>query len=69
MLLAILVVVLILVAILIFSSSEGEHKGEEGELIVNLEVERLLDKDKYHLLKNVTLRTGDGTTQIDHIIV
>ena len=74
--LAILLVILKkIVAILTSSSSEGEYegeyeyKGEEGELIVNLEAESLLDKDKYHLLKNVTLRTGDGTTQIDHIII
>ncbi len=62
-----------IVAILTSSSSEGEYEGEyegeEGELIVNLEAESLLDKNKYHLLKNVTLRTGDGTTQIDHIII
>ncbi len=67
----VLIPLAILVAILISSSSKGEYeyKGEEGELIVNLEAESLLDKDKYHLLKNVTLRTGDGTTQIDHIII
>jgi len=29
----------------------------------------MLNKDEYHLIKNVTLRTEDGTTQIDHIIV
>lgn len=28
-----------------------------------------LDKNEYHLIKNVTLPTDDGTTQIDHIIV
>ncbi|MDH5763531.1 MAG: NERD domain-containing protein [Nitrospinota bacterium] len=63
--LAILVWMLKLIARPAFSTS----KGEVGELIVNLEAERLLDKDKYYLLKNVTLRTGDGTTQIDHIII
>ncbi len=44
-------------------------KGFVGECAVNLSVKLLLDKKKYHLLKNVTLETIDGTTQIDHIIV
>jgi restriction system protein len=67
MLLAILVAILIFVALL--TSSSPEDKGEKGERIVRLEAESMLDKDKYHLLNNVTLRTGNGTTQIDHIIV
>ena len=44
-------------------------KGIVGEMIVNLTVNMRLDKQKYHLLKNVTLYTENGTTQIDHIIV
>ena len=44
-------------------------KGIFGEFLVNLAVNLRLDKKKYHLLKNVTLPTEDGTTQIDHIIV
>jgi len=44
-------------------------KGLMGELFVNLSAKFLLDKNKYHLVKNVTLPTEDGTTQIDHIIV
>jgi len=44
-------------------------KGVFGELIVNLAAKFFLDKEKYHLLKNVTLPTEDGTTQIDHVIV
>jgi len=67
----VLILIAILVAILISSPSKGKkgEEGEEGERIVNLQAKRFLDKDKYHLLENVTLRTGDGTTQIDHIIV
>jgi len=67
--LAILVAILILVARLTSSSSKDKYKGEAGEYIVNLQAKRFLDKDKYKLLKNVTLRTGYGTTQIDHIII
>jgi len=44
-------------------------KGIFGELIVNLAAKFFLDKEKYHLFKNVTLPTEDGTTQIDHVIV
>ena len=44
-------------------------KGIVGEAIVNFATNVLLDKSKYHLIKNVTLPTEDGTTQIDHIIV
>ncbi|WP_449284582.1 nuclease-related domain-containing protein [Marinobacter sp. PE14] len=44
-------------------------KGHLGEFIVNASARLFLDKDHYHLIKNVTLPTEDGTTQIDHIIV
>ncbi len=44
-------------------------KGVIGELIVNLASKFFLNKEKYHLFKNVTLPTEDGTTQIDHVIV
>lgn len=44
-------------------------KGVLGEFIVNLSAKLFLDRDKYHLIKNVTLATEDGSTQIDHIIV
>ena len=44
-------------------------KGKAGEAAVNLSARLFLDKTRYHLIKNVTLPTEDGTTQIDHIIV
>jgi len=44
-------------------------KGFIGELLVNFTAKTKLDKNIYHLIKNVTLPTEDGTTQIDHIIV
>ena len=53
--------------ILFFKSPFG--KGLIGEMLVNFAVNVRLDKQKYHLVKNVTLPTEDGTTQIDHIIV
>jgi restriction system protein len=44
-------------------------KGAFGEFQVNVIAKLRLDKETYHLIKNVTLPTLDGTTQIDHVIV
>lgn len=44
-------------------------KGIMGEFIVNILANIFLSKNEYHLIKNVTLPTDEGTTQIDHIIV
>jgi len=57
----------IILILMFFKSPTG--KGILGEFFVNLAINIRLDKKKYHLLKNVTLPTEDGTTQIDHIIV
>lgn len=44
-------------------------KGVMGEFQVNLLLKLFLPKESYHLIKNATLPTEDGTTQIDHILV
>lgn len=44
-------------------------KGITGEFLVNTAARLFLPKDEYHLIKDVTLPTDGGTTQIDHIIV
>ncbi len=44
-------------------------KGIVGEFWINLSSRFILDKHIYRLVKNVTLPTADGTTQIDHVIV
>ena len=44
-------------------------KGVLGEWQVNLLIKFFLEKNDYHLIKDVTLPTDDRTTQIDHIIV
>ena len=54
---------------LVFKSNSRLIKGWVGEFYVNYSAKRLLDKNTYHLIKNVTLPTEDSTTQIDHIIV
>jgi len=60
-------VIPIVLIILFFKSPFG--KGLLGEMLVNFAANVRLDKQKYHLIKNVTLPTEDGTTQIDHIVV
>ena len=44
-------------------------KGIAGEFLVNTATRLFLPKDEYRLIKDVTLPTEDGTTQIDHIVV
>ena len=44
-------------------------KGKVGEFWINTNVKMRLDEKVYRLIKNVTLPTDDGSTQIDHIVV
>jgi len=44
-------------------------KGKLGESIVNFSITKKLDKEIYHLIKDATLPSVGGTTQIDHILV
>ncbi len=60
---------LIPIVILIELLKSSWFKGVFGEFIVNVLAKLMLDKNEYHLIKNVTLPTPDGTTQIDHVIV
>jgi predicted RNA-binding Zn-ribbon protein involved in translation (DUF1610 family) len=60
---------LIPIAILAAILKSPWFKGVAGEFIVNILAKMMLNKNEYHLMKNVTLLTEDGTTQIDHIIV
>ncbi len=43
-------------------------KGVFGEFLVNRLLSKLPESD-YTLIKDVTLPTNDGTTQVDHIVV
>lgn len=62
-------VYLFLVVIVVAIVRTPWFKGITGEFIVNVCAKLFLDEEKYHLIKNVTLPTENGTTQIDHIIV
>ena len=59
----------ILIIILIIIIKSSWFKGITGEFMVNILARMFLDKHVYYLIKNVTLPTENGTTQIDHIIV
>lgn len=60
---------LIPVSILAAILKSAWFKGVAGEFIVNVSAGLFLDKETYHLVKNVTLPTEEGSTQVDHIIV
>lgn len=57
----------LLLIIAFFKSSY--FKGRMGEAFINFAINRKLDKTQYHLIKDATLPTAEGTTQIDHIVV
>ena len=44
-------------------------KGRIGEGVTNLAAKLRLDPNVYHLIKDVTVPSKTGTTQIDHVIV
>lgn len=60
---------LIPLAILLALFKSPRIKGILGEFFVHLILKLRLPRDTYHLIKDVTLPTEDGTTQIDHILV
>ncbi|MFQ2070038.1 NERD domain-containing protein [Aeromonas veronii] len=57
---------LLLIATLI---KTPRFKGMVGEAFINLGIRLFLDQREHHLLKDVTLPTPQGTTQIDHVII
>ncbi|MEZ5946776.1 MAG: NERD domain-containing protein [Hyphomonas sp.] len=44
-------------------------KGLLGEVQVNSSLRGQLDQQQYRLIKDLTLPAGDGTTQVDHVIL
>lgn len=60
---------LLLLALLAALARTPVGKGMLGEWLVNLMARLRLERSSYRLIRNVTLPTEDGTTQIDHIIV
>jgi len=66
--LPVMLVSILILSVLYFFKSPW-FKGFAGEMLVHIYAKIHLSRDKYHVLRNVTLPTADGTTQIDHIIV
>lgn len=62
------VLVLLLALKLVLSRSRG-LKGMAGEAGVQLQARLRLPKRVYHRFHGVTLRTRDGSTQVDHVFV
>jgi predicted RNA-binding Zn-ribbon protein involved in translation (DUF1610 family) len=62
-----LIIVPFLILLCVFKSAW--FKGIAGEMIVNLVTRLRLNRRDYHLIRDVTLPEGKGTTQIDHLIV
>jgi restriction system protein len=59
----------ILVLSVLYFFKSPWFKGVVGEMKVHISAKIHLNRGKYHILRNVTLPTTDGTTQIDHVIV
>lgn len=59
---------LIPLMILVFVLKTAWFKGRMGEFLVNTGARLFLSGD-YHLIRDITLETPDGTTQIDHVII
>lgn len=64
-----LISALIIISAILFLANTPIGKGYIGEFFVNRKIKLNLNSDEYQLLKNITLQTLDGTTQIDHIVV
>ena len=64
-----MILILIFILSVLYFLKSPWFKGFAGEMMVHISAKIHLSKDKYHVLRNVTLPTADGTTQIDHIIV
>ncbi|MBO6783886.1 MAG: NERD domain-containing protein [Alphaproteobacteria bacterium] len=64
-------ILLFILALFFFAKNvrSPRSKGNEGERRVSAGISRFLDKKTYRLFDNVTLAIGDGTTQIDHLVV
>ena len=63
------VVIIILVLAVSLHINSPAFKGSRGEVRVNNRLNSSLDEQEYHVLRDLTLPTKGGTTQIDHVVV
>lgn len=50
-------------------SGQAAEKGRVGEISVSAEISRNFPDQDYRLIDNLTLPLGQGTTQIDHVLI
>ena len=64
-----IILIVLVVAFIVWQAIRNtpEHKGKEGELHVHNILAQL--PEEYTILDDVMLKTGSGTTQIDHVVV
>ncbi len=62
------VVILFLFALILFIIFSKRIKGLVGEKTISA-ILLLLDKTEYKVINNIVLKSGAGTTQIDHLII
>lgn len=62
-------IILLLLVGLFFKFFRATIKGKIGEGVVNLAAKLRLNRKEYILLKDVTIPTSRGTTQIDHVVL
>jgi len=62
-------VFLLIIGLNILKMFMPKIKGHAGEGLVNFATALRLDSKVYHLIKDVTVPSKNGTTQIDHVIV
>ena len=64
-----IILIVLVVAFIVWQAIRNtpEHKGKEGELHVHNILAQL--PEDYTILDDVMLKTGKGTTQIDHVVV
>ena len=60
--------IIVCILVIVFAILKPQIKGAIGESVV-ASILSGLPKEEYRVLNNVMLRTGYGTTQIDHIVV
>ena len=52
-----------------YSAHRVHSSQNRGELLVRKAIQKHFHSPNYHLLNHITLKHGDSTTQIDHILV
>lgn len=55
-----------------YNREKARHKygfPHKGEAFVDAELKKSLEKKYHHVISNVTLPVGGGTTQIDHVVI